>query len=157
MPLLVAFWPVQTLRAVDWPWLVPTAHKDALILYFGFSGCSQACPRTLQRLARELPLPHRSRLIFVDLLSGDDELAQQYARAFDSRFDARALNHAQRRQLRAYGINTYAVPGEWDLQHRDQLWLLRHHEERWHIRSVVDAGDAGAVLAILDHIAEQPK
>lgn len=147
---------VQMDQAVHHP-LFERFEEPALLLFFGYVGCSDVCTPRLNDMARAyraLGRPQSLRVLFVDVAGvADGAQARAFAAYFDDAFEGLVLEPAARRALmREFEI--YLAPSltsRGNFDHTAFFYLLRRDAQGYHLvriftQSVLDATALGSAL-----------
>ncbi|HUO92744.1 MAG TPA: SCO family protein [Rhizomicrobium sp.] len=128
---------------------------DAVVLYFGYTNCPDACPTTLSDLATVLkrlgPEANDVRVLFVTVDPGRDTLSvlKTYVTAFAPQIDGlRGSANAVARLARRYRVTYRVDPGPpYQVMHSDSVFFFdRNGHARYVATSVADAGKITAIL-----------
>jgi protein SCO1 len=132
----------------------------AIVLYFGYTNCPDACPTTLSDLATVLerlgPRARDVRVLFVTVDPNRDTLAalKTYVNAFAPEIDGlRGSEDAIARLARRYRVTYQVTPGPpYEVMHSDSVFFFdRDGRARYVATSVADAHAIAAdVKTLLD-------
>lgn len=130
----------------------------AVVLYFGYTNCPDACPTTLSDLAAVLkrlgPKANDVRVLFVTVDPNRDTLAalKAYVNAFAPQIDGlRGSENEIARLARRYRITYKVTPGPpYEVMHSDSVFFFdRDGRARYVATSVADADKITGVLKTL--------
>jgi protein SCO1/2 len=130
----------------------------AVILYFGYTNCPDACPTTLSDLATVLhrlgPKANDVRVLFVTVDPNRDSLSalKAYANAFAPQIDGlRGSDDAIARLARRYRITYQVTPGPpYQVMHSDSVFFFdREGHARYVATSVANAALIEANVRVL--------
>ncbi len=127
----------------------------AVVVFFGFTQCPDACPTTLAALAEAMkklgPDAERVQVLFVTVDPARDtpELLAQYVPAFDSRFaglygDAAATERVAKEFKVIYQKQPGATPGAYTVDHSTGTYVF---DPQGRLRLYVSHGQGPEVFA----------
>lgn len=138
--------PFQPIKEIVSPFLIDAKEEKTLLVFWGYVGCSTACPVTLANLQiiyttyqRDYP-GEALGVIFLGLpLPGeslDDLAADRYAKHFHQDFRGYGLSRiALSQALRDFGvIFTPSLASPEQLSHSSFIYLLQKKEDSWVLR-----------------------
>lgn len=113
---------------------------ERMLLYFGYVGCGDICPRSLDSI-RHMYVLHRPEsahdsipLLFVNLLDAvDTKSAKAYARALHPEFDAITVNRHTLKSLPSdFKLFQNQAPDRpLEINHSNFLYYLEKEKETW--------------------------